>query len=226
VIRRAKITVGLWLGALFFLDKQHIHYMGGTEAFRCIGINGAPIERAGCKAGNGKLFCAFSQVFILLCYNIFFRSREMTSLKNTYFLALEHLPEGARLDAAELLSHLAFNEQGLLPVITQDVASKDVLMMAWANRQALEYTLETGFATYWSRSRQALWKKGESSGHLQHIEEIRIDCDGDTLLFLVSQVGAACHTGRRHCFYFTLMEDNQVCITSDPGQGVNAGGKA
>ena len=141
-------------------------------------------------------------------------------MKNNYFLNLEPLAEGSRLDTAELLQHLAFNEQGLLPVITQDAVSKDVLMMAWINRPALEYTMETGFATYWSRSRQALWKKGETSGHLQHIEEIRIDCDGDTLLFLVDQVGAACHTGRRHCFYFTLTDDNQVCVTSDPGQAL------
>ena len=147
-------------------------------------------------------------------------------MKNNYFLNLEPLSEGSRLDTAELLQHLAFNEQGLLPVITQDAVSKDVLMMAWINRQALEYTMETGFATYWSRSRQALWKKGETSGHLQHIEEIRIDCDGDTLLFLVNQVGAACHTGRRHCFYFTLTDDNQVCITSDVGQDLTTGGQA
>ena len=147
-------------------------------------------------------------------------------MKNDYFLNLEHLSEGTQLDTGEVLTHLAFNEQGLLPVITQDAVSKDVLMMAWINQQALEYTLNTGFATYWSRSRQALWKKGETSGHLQHIEEIRIDCDGDTLLFLVNQVGAACHTGRRHCFYFSLTEDSQVHITSNPGQALNAGGQA
>lgn len=147
-------------------------------------------------------------------------------MENTYFLNLERLSEGTCLDSRLLLENLAFNEQGLMPVVTQDISSKEVLMLAWINQQALEHTLKTGFATYWSRSRQALWKKGETSGHVQYIEEIRIDCDGDTLLFLVNQKGAACHTGRRHCFYFTLMEDNQVCITSDPGQGVNAGGQA
>lgn len=123
------------------------------------------------------------------------------------------------MDRAPLLDQLLFNEQGLLPVITQDAISKDVLMMAWINRQALEYTLETGLATYWSRSRQALWKKGETSGHWQHIKEIRVDCDGDTLLFLVNQIGAACHTGRRHCFYFSLTDDGKVRVTSNPGSG-------
>ena len=140
-------------------------------------------------------------------------------MKNEYFLNLEQLSQGAQLDSSELLDNLAFNENGLMPVITQEASSKEVLMMAWINRQALAYTLDTGFATYWSRSRLALWKKGETSGHLQSIQEIRVDCDGDTLLFLVDQVGAACHTGRRHCFYFSLTDGGKVRVTSDPDSG-------
>jgi phosphoribosyl-AMP cyclohydrolase len=89
-----------------------------------------------------------------------------------------------------------------------------VLMMAWMNRESLELTLKTGDAHYWSRSRKALWKKGESSGHIQHVKSIRLDCDGDTILLAVEQVGGiACHTGRANCF-FNLAEDGQWIITS------------
>jgi phosphoribosyl-AMP cyclohydrolase len=89
-----------------------------------------------------------------------------------------------------------------------------VLMMAWMNRESLELTLKTGDAHYWSRSRKALWKKGESSGHIQHVKSIRLDCDGDTILLTVEQVGGiACHTGRANCF-FNLAEDGQWKITS------------
>lgn len=102
------------------------------------------------------------------------------------------------------LNGLQWNAQGLLPVITQCHHSKDVLMQAWINEEALKLTIESGFATYWSRSRQALWKKGETSGHIQMIKDIRLDCDADSLLFIVEQVGKkACHTGMRSCFYKT-----------------------
>jgi phosphoribosyl-AMP cyclohydrolase len=91
---------------------------------------------------------------------------------------------------------------GLIPAIAQDYESGDVLMLAYINRQSWEHTLETGYATYWSRSRQALWKKGETSGHLQVIKEICVDCDDDTVLFRVEQIGGvACHTGERSCFF-------------------------
>ncbi len=103
---------------------------------------------------------------------------------------------------AQFLDAVTWNEQGLVAAIAQDAASKEVLMMAWMNRESLALTLSTGDAHYWSRSRGSLWKKGESSGHIQHVKEIRLDCDGDTVLLMVEQVGGiACHTGRAHCFF-------------------------
>ncbi len=102
----------------------------------------------------------------------------------------------------ELLREIRWNDQGLLPVVVQDALSGEVLMLAWMNEEALRATLESGYATFWSRSRQKLWKKGETSGHLQKVKEIYLDCDGDTLLLKVVQIGGiACHTGRRSCFY-------------------------
>lgn len=101
----------------------------------------------------------------------------------------------------ELIGQIKWNEQGLIPAVAQCVASGDVLMLAWVDREALNETFETGFAHYHSRSRGKLWKKGESSGHVQKIRDIRLDCDGDTLLFHVEQTGAACHTGRWNCFF-------------------------
>lgn len=108
----------------------------------------------------------------------------------------------------ELLDELKFNEQGLIPAIVQDADSGDVLMMAWMNREALQRTIETGKATYWSRSRQKFWVKGETSGHFQEVQGIYIDCDADTVLLKVRQVGAACHTGRRSCFFRQLDAPN------------------
>ena len=96
---------------------------------------------------------------------------------------------------------LRFDERGLIPVIVQDAENGDVLMLAWANRESLERTLAEGRMVYWSRSRQELWRKGDTSGHTQHWEELRVDCDEDVLLARVHQVGAACHTGERTCFY-------------------------
>jgi phosphoribosyl-AMP cyclohydrolase len=93
---------------------------------------------------------------------------------------------------------------GLIPVVVQDAGTQDVLMVAYANGEALQKTRETGFAHYYSRSRKKLWKKGEESGHVQRVQEIRVDCDEDCLLYLVRQEGAACHTGYRSCFYRTI----------------------
>lgn len=90
---------------------------------------------------------------------------------------------------------------GLLPVVVQDVHTKEVLMLAYMNEESLKKTVETKIATYYSRSRQQLWVKGETSGHYQYVKDIRIDCDEDTILLLVEQVGAACHTGHYSCFY-------------------------
>ncbi len=94
-----------------------------------------------------------------------------------------------------------FDANGLIPAIAQDAHSGEVLMLAWMNAEALRLTLETGRATYWSRSRQALWAKGETSGHTQRVVEARIDCDQDAVLLRVEQTGPACHTGERSCFY-------------------------
>jgi len=99
---------------------------------------------------------------------------------------------------------LAFDEQELLPAVAQDADSEEVLMLAYASREALERTRETGEAHYYSRSREELWRKGASSGHTQRVEEIRVDCDGDALLYLVEQTGGACHTGFESCFHRTV----------------------
>jgi phosphoribosyl-AMP cyclohydrolase len=99
------------------------------------------------------------------------------------------------------LDDLSFDGEGLIPVIVQDVGNGDVLMFAWSNREALDRTIAEGRMVYWSRSRQELWRKGDSSGHTQHWEELRADCDGDVLLARVHQEGAACHTGERSCFH-------------------------
>ena len=107
------------------------------------------------------------------------------------------------------LSRLRFNEQGLIPAIVQDAATGQILMLAYMNREALEQTLATGLAHYWSRSRAKLWQKGETSGHIQHVRDIRYDCDADTLLVMVEQQGVACHTGERSCFFQHLSESSQ-----------------
>ena len=104
------------------------------------------------------------------------------------------------------LDSVAWNAEGLVPAVAQDAATGEVLMLAWMNRESLTRTAESGEATYWSRSRSALWKKGETSGHVQKVVEMRLDCDGDTVLLRVESVGGvACHTGRRRCF-FNLLE--------------------
>ena len=103
-------------------------------------------------------------------------------------------------------SRLKYNEQGLIPAILQDVESSEVLMVAWMNVKALAMTLETGEAHFWSRSRQKLWHKGETSGNVQRVREIWVDCDADTLLLKVQPAGPACHTGEQSCF-FRRLED-------------------
>ena len=105
------------------------------------------------------------------------------------------------IDETNTLS-LNYNADGLIAAVAQDVATKEILMLAWMNQQAFERTLETGEAHYWSRSRSELWHKGETSGNVQRVREIRVDCDQDAVLLLVEQSGeGACHTGRKSCFY-------------------------
>ena len=104
---------------------------------------------------------------------------------------------------------IKWNEKGLLPVIAQDAQSNEILMMAWMNRESLAQTIASNEAVYWSRSRQRLWHKGETSGHVQKVQDIQLDCDGDTLVLKVTQVGGiACHTGRANCFFRTLKGDH------------------
>jgi phosphoribosyl-AMP cyclohydrolase len=122
--------------------------------------------------------------------------------------------EGGDMDDAGV--ELAFDEAELLPAIAQDAESGQVLMLAYVTPEAVERTRETGLAHYYSRSRAELWQKGGSSGHVQEIEEIRIDCDGDTLLYLVEQTGGACHTGHETCFYRTIDGDHVGEQVFDP----------
>ena len=107
-------------------------------------------------------------------------------------------------------SSLSYTDNGLIPVIAQDAATQEVLMMAWMNAEAVQRTLETGRVTYWSRSRQAFWVKGETSGHVQELVEMRVDCDRDCLLALVRQTGPACHTNRRSCFYTAVRDGSET----------------
>ena len=113
------------------------------------------------------------------------------------------------------IDEIAWDENGLLPAVAQDRSTGKVLMMAWMNREALEETVRTGRAVYWSRSRGRLWRKGEESGHVQRVQELRLDCDGDVLLLQVEQVGGiACHTGRERCFFRKLDDGRWVATES------------
>ena len=124
---------------------------------------------------------------------------------------------------------VAWNADGLVPAVAQDAASGEVLMVAWMNREALERTVATGEAHYWSRSRKSLWRKGETSGHVQRVRDVRLDCDADTVLIVVESVGGvACHTGRRRCFFNRLegkgaerrwVETDPVLEAPDRGDG-------
>lgn len=120
------------------------------------------------------------------------------------FKSLESAECGTQRSLAAILDAARWNDDGLLPAIAQQHDSGEVLMMAWMNRQALEETLTTGRVCYFSRSRNKLWRKGESSGQEQHLKAAHVDCDGDTLLLSVDQTGPACHTGRRSCFYVAM----------------------
>ena len=133
-----------------------------------------------------------------------------TGLKQT-----EKFAPGQSLPLAEVLDSLPWNRNGLLPAISQQYDTGEVLMMAWMNRESLDETLDTGRVCYWSRSRRQLWRKGEVSGQMQRLKEMRMDCDGDTILLLVDQTGPACHTGRRNCFY-NLVQGDKVVVDSAP----------
>ena len=122
---------------------------------------------------------------------------------------------------AATLDAIAWNDDGLVPAIAQQHDSGEVLMMAWMNREAVAETLATGRVCYFSRSRKALWRKGESSGQVQNLVELRVDCDGDTLLLAVDQTGVACHTGRRSCFFRAARGDGLATVAEveiDPAE--------
>ncbi|MAC13256.1 MAG: phosphoribosyl-AMP cyclohydrolase [Alcanivorax sp.] len=127
----------------------------------------------------------------------------------------EQQPEGFQVPLQEALDNLKLTDGGLIAAIAQQHDTGEVLMMAWMNREALEETLATGRVCYFSRSRKKLWRKGESSGQVQMLKELRIDCDADTVLVKVDQTGPACHTGRRDCFYWKA-DANNVTIDKTP----------
>ena len=132
----------------------------------------------------------------------------MTDLK-----ALEVAAAGTSVDLAEFLDAVKFSDQGLVPAIAQESASGTVLMLAWMNRASIEQTLATGLVTYFSRSRQSLWQKGETSGNTQRLLSMQFDCDGDAILMQVDQTGPACHTERPNCFYLNV-QGGQVVVNT------------
>ena len=116
---------------------------------------------------------------------------------------------------SDLFDQIKWDEDGLVPAVAVDAATEKLLMLAWVNREALEVAIHENRAVYWSRSRQKLWRKGEESGNVQNLIEIRLDCDGDALCYRVEQIGGvACHTGRESCFYFRL-EDGSWAVAED-----------
>ncbi len=125
-------------------------------------------------------------------------------MKNIFFESMEECQKGEGFTLLEALDNLQYNADGLVPVITQDASSMKILMMAWMNRESIEKSLATKCMTYWSRSRQSFWIKGETSGNTQLLKQMSIDCDGDSILCLVEQKGGACHTGRPNCFYWDV----------------------
>ena len=131
------------------------------------------------------------------------------------FADLEAAAPGTSVARARALDSLRYDPDGLVPAIAQDAATGAVLMLAWMNRTAIERTLAEGYVCYWSRSRQTFWRKGETSGHLQALVELRVDCDGDALLLRVTQTGPACHTYRESCFYLRA-DNDRLCITDAP----------
>ena len=137
-----------------------------------------------------------------------------------FFTALESAPAGNRPDLQKTLAALRF-DGGLLPVIAQCADTGQTLMLAWMNREALQKTLQTGRMVYFSRRRNALWQKGETSGNIQMLVSLAADCDGDALLAAVRQTGPACHTGRRSCFYVRLSPDGAEIADSPPNHENN-----
>lgn len=130
------------------------------------------------------------------------------------FETLEGVPTGTRVELDSVLDALRYDAEGLLPAIAQHAGNGEILMFAWMNRDALQETLQSGRVCYFSRSRAALWRKGEQSGNVQQLKELRFDCDGDVVLMKVDQAGPACHTGRASCFYLKV-DGEQVIVDRD-----------
>ncbi len=144
---------------------------------------------------------------------------EKNDTRRSYFLDLERCQQGEMRPLNDVIEKLAYNNKGLIPAVVQDAQTGKVLMLAWMNRTAIEKTLETERMTYFSRSRNELWIKGQTSGHCQQLVEASIDCDGDALLFRVIQEGSACHTARNSCFYLKANPAEQQVYVS--GQAHN-----
>ena len=142
-------------------------------------------------------------------------------MTTAYIKQLENAEDGDSRPLEEVLDNLKYNEKGLLPAIAQDIATGEVLMLAWMNRASIERTLETGYAWYYSRSRQKLWCKGETSGHVQKVADLSFDCDADAILMRVEQTGSACHTYRRNCFYLRV-DGERVRVIGNPGDATQA----
>ncbi|TKI02858.1 phosphoribosyl-AMP cyclohydrolase [Martelella alba] len=131
------------------------------------------------------------------------------------FDRLEKANAGQSFPLAEIMVAIPWSKTGLIAAVAQQYNTGEVLMLAWMSRQALQETIDTGFACYWSRSRQTLWRKGATSGCRQKIHDIRLDCDGDALLLLVDQTGGACHTGRLSCFY-NAIRGKEIVVLDNP----------
>ena len=143
-------------------------------------------------------------------------------MSQSLFTDLEQAPADTSVVLQQVLDAMPWDQHGLIPAIAQDATSDQVLMLAWMNREALSQTLTSGEVHYFSRSRQALWRKGETSGHTQNLIEARLDCDGDALLLRVEQQGPACHTNRTHCFYNQLSEQGiKVVFTKQDQANLN-----
>ncbi len=134
-------------------------------------------------------------------------------MKNWY-KSLENAPISTQKPLQEAIDQLTFDQQGLIPAIAQEHSTGEILMMAWMNKAALLETLSSKQVCYWSRSRQTLWRKGETSGCTQELIQLRFDCDGDTILLQVKQKGPACHTGRSSCFYWHV-DTNHITLTNN-----------
>ena len=136
-------------------------------------------------------------------------------MSSPLFTRLERAPSGDSVSLREVLDALQFTDDGLIPAIAQRHDTAEVVMVGYMNRATLEETLDTGRVCYYSRSRKRVWRKGEESGNVQMLRELRIDCDGDALLLIVEQTGPACHTGQRRCFYLKV-DGDRVTVTDTP----------